>query len=229
MTQLTPTDLVKNKFMGGQCYGLSLDLAQYIASSRPIRHFTRGKEDKLVSRWMHMHPQREDIVWVSEKRGIYDHPKARTVYSHGFLYPSEIANIQHEQSSGLDRDTLAIRGGEYADAYSSVSKFGMAFRDLAGATTAEEKVESLVEGSPLSLLRDYPRGPPTLPEAAWKGTNKDKVDKLFESRPSRAQRFMGDAAERGGTVVVHYIKKREWFIETMVALLGTSEAQARHH
>jgi len=39
-----------------------------------------GKEDKLVSRWMRMHPEREEIVWIAERCWIYDHPKAGTVY-----------------------------------------------------------------------------------------------------------------------------------------------------
>ena len=72
-------DLVKNLFMAGECYGLSFDLVQYIATSPPLRSLTRGKEDKLVSRWMTMHPKREEIVWIAERCWIYDHPKAGTV------------------------------------------------------------------------------------------------------------------------------------------------------
>ncbi|KAK4683761.1 hypothetical protein P7C73_g6468, partial [Tremellales sp. Uapishka_1] len=71
--------LVKNTFMAGECYALSFDLVQYIAASPALRTLTRGKEDKLVSRWMKMHPERENIVWVAEKCWIYDHPKAGTV------------------------------------------------------------------------------------------------------------------------------------------------------
>ncbi|ORX33532.1 hypothetical protein BD324DRAFT_639680 [Kockovaella imperatae] len=218
--------LVKNKFMGGQCYALSLDLAEYVASFPPLRQMTHGKEDKLVSRWMTVHPQKENIVWVSEKCGIYDHPRAGTVYSHGFLFPSEIAKTREEQSTGLDTETTLLRGGLLADAYSTVSKFGVPFRPLRGIKTAEQNVESLVEGSPLSKLRDYPQGPASVPESEWRvKSNTEKVSTLFDMRPSRSSRFLDDADERGGTVVVHYIKKREWFIETMVALLGTSE----HH
>jgi hypothetical protein len=72
-------DLVKNLFMGGECYALSYDLVKYIGSSPALRTFTRGKEDKLVSKWITMHPQREEIMWVTEKCWIYDHPKAGTV------------------------------------------------------------------------------------------------------------------------------------------------------
>jgi len=65
--------------MAGECYALSFDLVQYIAASPALRSMTRGKEDKLVSKWMRMHPERETITWVAERCGIYDHPKAGTV------------------------------------------------------------------------------------------------------------------------------------------------------
>jgi hypothetical protein len=65
--------------MAGECYGLSMDLVDYIAKSPTLRSYIRGKEDKLVSRWMRMHPEREDIIWASERCSIYDHPKAGTV------------------------------------------------------------------------------------------------------------------------------------------------------
>ena len=71
--------LVKNRFMGGECYGLSFDMVQYIASTPALRALTMGKEDKLTARWMKMHPQREEITWVSEKCWIYDHPRGGTV------------------------------------------------------------------------------------------------------------------------------------------------------
>lgn len=65
--------------MAGECYALSFDLVQYIAKSPALRTLVRGKEDKLVARWIRMHPEREKIVWVAEKCWIYDHPKAGTV------------------------------------------------------------------------------------------------------------------------------------------------------
>ena len=73
-------DLVKNTFMAGEAYALSFDLVQYIASSAQVKAAVRGKEDKLLAQWMYLHPQREEIVWVSESCWIYDHPKAGTVY-----------------------------------------------------------------------------------------------------------------------------------------------------
>lgn len=72
-------DLVKNKFMAGECYALSFDLVEYIGASPALKTLTRGKEDKLVAKWIGMHPQREEIVWSTDRCWIYDHPKAGTV------------------------------------------------------------------------------------------------------------------------------------------------------
>ncbi len=65
--------------MAGECYALSYDLVDWIARSPTLLSYTRGKEDKLVARWMRMHPEREKIVWASERCSIYDHPKSGTV------------------------------------------------------------------------------------------------------------------------------------------------------
>lgn len=71
--------LIKNTFMGGECYGMSFDLVKWIAGYEPLKKMIQGKEDKLVANWVKMHPQREEIVWISERCAIYDHPKAGTV------------------------------------------------------------------------------------------------------------------------------------------------------
>lgn len=47
------------------------------------------------------------------------------------------------------------------------------------------------------------------------------VEKVYEQRPTRSQRFRNDPVERGGTAIVHYIKRPEWFLETALALLGS--------
>ncbi|EIW68641.1 hypothetical protein TREMEDRAFT_39553 [Tremella mesenterica DSM 1558] len=228
--------LVKNLFMGGECYGLSFDLVQYIASSPALRTLTYGKEDKLVSKWIRMHPAREEIVWVAERCWIYDHPKAPTVYAHGFLFPSEVARVRKENTTGLSSSVLALRGGhqEAADAYSSVSKFGIPYKAPCTDLSATERVEALIEGSPLSRLRDEPIVQATTHTQAYsssksKSNERFQVMEAYANRPNRTERFLGDEKERGGTVVVHYIKKDEWFVETMVALLGTADEQGVWH
>lgn len=236
-------------FMAGECYGLSLDLVQYIAASPALRTMTRGKEDKLVSRWMRMHPEREEIVWLAERCWIYDHPKAGTVYvcaithqgpanerysySHGFLFPSTVAEIRKDNLTGLHLPIIDARGGEESvEAYSTVSKFGTAYRPPSDDMSVIQQIEALIEGSPLSLLSSnttdasgnqknqaYHKTPSVRHQIYW----------TFASRPTRMERFLGDPEESGGTVVVHYIKKPDWFVETMIALLGTSDEQGIPH
>lgn len=214
-------DLVKNRFMGGECYGLSMDLVNYVATTPALRSMTHGKEDVLVSKWLRLHPESQSIVWATDKCWMYDHPKSGTVYSHGFLYPSEVANVRQEQNLGLDERVVQIRGGQTGkDAYSTVTKFGTAYRTFDREMTREEKVEALVEGSPLSKLRDE-----RLYDAAAdrSDTLRQRISRLYDHRPTRQERFLYDSQERGGTVLVHYIKKPEWFRETMLAMLGTVE------
>lgn len=52
-----------------------------------------------------------------------------------------------------------------------------------------------------------------------------RIASAWAARSSRDEKYLGDEEERGGTVVVHYIKRQEWFVETMVALLGGSDEQ----
>ena len=222
--------LVKNLFMAGECYGLSFDLVQYIAASPALRTLTHGKEDKLVAKWMKMHPEREDIVWVAEKCWIYDHPKAGTVYSHGFLYPSEVSAVRRDNVTGLSPTTLEIRGGEaLKDTYSSVSKWGTAYRAPVPDLSTGEAIEALVEGSPLSQLRDHHLSHGNQQAYSKTPITRQKVREAYAKRPTREERFLGDKDERGGTVVVHYIKKNDWFVETMVAMLGTADEQGVWH
>ncbi|OXG27857.1 hypothetical protein C367_02537 [Cryptococcus neoformans Ze90-1] len=225
--------LVKNKFMAGECYALSFDLVEYIGASPGLKTFTRGKEDKLVAKWIGMHPQREEIVWSTDRCWIYDHPKAGTVYSHGFLYPSTVEQVRVENQTGLSPLILAQRGGPgAADAYSTVSKFGTAYRPFSNDMSAVEQVEALVEGSPLSRLNEdeISSSSRSIQQAFSPAESiRQKIDRLYSSRPTRIERFLGDEEERGGTVVVHYIKKAEWFVETMIAMLGTAEEQRVWH
>jgi len=63
-----------------------------------------------------------------------------------------------------------------------------------------------VEGSDMSTLRE---GNPMTPEYAW------------THREGRKTRFEGKRI--GGTVVVHFIKKNLWYLETALALLEGEE------
>lgn len=139
--------LIRNWFMGGECYALSNDLVQYIAHSENVLHYINGKEDKKVAQWINLHPNRSSIHWVSEHCWIYDHPKAGTAYSHGFLFPDYVEKIKLEGRRGLTDQEIARRGGEHrAKSYSTVSRWHSPYVEPRSDLTIEEEVEALVEG-----------------------------------------------------------------------------------
>jgi hypothetical protein len=210
--------LVRDRFMAGECYALSRDLAEYIRDTEDLRAHVYGKEDKLVSKWLRTHPDKEQILWFSERTWIYDHPKAGTVYSHGFLFPDEVARVRAERAHGLSPEAQIERSQVRAsvDAYSSVSQFGTQYRPPLRGLSFDEGAEALVEGSAMSNLRSEAAAA----HASTRADMAERIDALMAVRPTFEQRFLGDPAERGGTVLVHYIKRRQWFDETRRALLG---------
>jgi len=72
--------------------------------------------------------------------------------------------------------------------------------------TISQSVESLVEGSDMSMIHE---GSPMTPQYAWR------------HREGRRKRYENKRV--GGTVVVHFIKKNMWFLETALALLEGEE------
>jgi len=214
--------LIKNKFMGGELYALSWDVVTWVAKSNAVKSLTYGAEDKLVARWMLLHPRSGKIRWKSEHCWIYDHPKAGTVYSHGFLFPSEAARVRQaltktgkaEKKTGAPRDSDVL-------SHSSVCSFGTRYQPPVNDLTPLQSVEALVEGSALSRigaafdktgprLGGYPTDPATMLKRA--------VQRAWEGREGRMTRYEGK--KLGGTVVVHFIKRNEWWEETTLALLG---------
>lgn len=214
--------LIKNKFMGGELYSLSWDVVTWVAKSNAVKSLTRGAEDKLVAQWMLLHPRTGKVRWVSESCWIYDHPKAGTVYSHGFLFPSEAARVRQAQTKTgkAEKKTGAPRDSDVLS-HSSVCSFGTRYQPPINDLTPLQSVEALVEGSALSRigavldktgprLRGYPADPATVLRRA--------VQRAWETREGRRTRYEGK--KLGGTVVVHFIKRNEWWEETTLALLG---------
>ena len=214
--------LIKNKFMGGELYSLSWDVVTWVAKSNAVKSLIHGAEDKLVARWMLLHPRSRMIRWKSEHCWIYDHPKAGTVYSHGFLFPSEAARVRQaltktgkaEKKTGGPRDSDVL-------SHSSVCSFGTRYQPPANDLTPLQSVEALIEGSALSRvgvvttqsgsrLQSYSVDPTTIPKRA--------VQRAWEAREGRRTRYEGKTL--GGTVMVHFIKRNEWWEETALALLG---------
>lgn len=93
-----------------------------------------------------MHPNATSINWISERCWIYDHPKASTTYSHGFLFPDQVERIRQEGLRGLAEEERIRRGGEWAQSWSSVSTWKRPYSAPAKHMSMEEEVEALIEG-----------------------------------------------------------------------------------
>lgn len=149
-------------------------------------------------------------------------------YSHGFIYPSTIQEIRKENVTGLSPLELDYRGGpKWAPTYSSVSRFGEPYIPPFANMSPGQQVEALVEGSELSLLsrlnilRHHPKASGRRDNELSGHTKEgDFLQKLYERRMTIKERYLRDEQERGGTVLVHFIKRDEWFRETAEAFLG---------
>ncbi|TFK57099.1 hypothetical protein OE88DRAFT_1619715 [Heliocybe sulcata] len=224
--------LVKHRFMAGELYALSWSLVDWVARDPVVKSMTSGAEDKQTAKWMEKHPRANEVRWRSEHCWIYDHPRAGTVYSHGFLFPSETTRVKKSMQGLFHGDQRMI---DYFNnvtdssstqwfvdqptptqwAHSSVSTFNVRYTPPVPDLTILQSVEALVEGSDMSSLRG---GSPMTPEYAW--THREGRRRRYENK------------RVGGTVVVHFVKKHVWWLETAYALLegpekSESELQSR--
>ncbi|KAJ7125603.1 glycosyltransferase family 31 protein [Mycena crocata] len=204
-----------HRFMAGELYALSWSLVDWVAKDTAVKGLTKGAEDKQTAKWMKLHPRADEVRWASERCWIYNHPKSGTVYTHGFLFPSEVTRVKNSLVPYPDKalqdvlnSSLTVGGTPTPSdwAYSSVSTFGVRYVPPIPDLTIPQSVEALVEGSEMSTLRE---GSPKTPEYAW------------ARREGRKTRYQG--LRVGGTVVVHFIKKNMWFLETALALLEGDE------
>ncbi|OAV90570.1 hypothetical protein PTTG_06184 [Puccinia triticina 1-1 BBBD Race 1] len=170
--------LIRNLFMGGECYALSADLVRYVASSPKVLDHVTGAEDKKVAKWMRIHPNASQINWVTERCWIYDHPKAGTTYAHGFLFPDEVKRVRAEGRVGLSEAEIEARGAGRAQSYSTVNKWKERYVAPKSMMTMEEEVEALVEGGGRFTKTDWKR-----PTSAEDMVPLDKV--VFESGDER--------------------------------------------
>ncbi|KAH7925183.1 hypothetical protein BV22DRAFT_1089470, partial [Leucogyrophana mollusca] len=213
--------LVKNRFMAGELYGLSWSLVDWVSKDPVVKTLTKGAEDKQTAKWMALHPRAGEIRWASERCWIYDHPRSGTVYSHGFLFPSEVSRVKRSFFSSLEKASQDALGEKALPtispigpnvptpsswAYSSVSTFGVRYVQPLQDMTLAESVEALVEGSDMSKLRE---GNTPSREHAW------------QHQEGRIARY--ESKRVGGTVVVHFIKKHMWFLETALAFLESDD------
>ncbi|KAF9270192.1 hypothetical protein L218DRAFT_939227 [Marasmius fiardii PR-910] len=208
-----------HRFMAGELYTLSWSLVDYVANDPAVRHLIKGKEDKQTAKWMKIHPKAHLVRWISERCWIYDHPRAGTVYAHGYLFPSEVAHIRQDMASQLSKHTEEHRalGSELGPtpaswAHSSVSTFHVRYSPPLPDLDIPQSIEALVEGSDMSKLREDSQ---MTPQYAW------------DHREDRKTRYGGHRV--GGTVAVHFIKQNMWFLETALALLEGEDVLERQH
>ncbi|KAK0208236.1 glycosyltransferase family 31 protein [Desarmillaria ectypa] len=201
-----------HRFMAGELYALSWSLVDWIAKDPAVKGVTKGAEDKQTAKWMTMHPLASEIQWASERCWIYDHPRSGTVYAHGFLFPSEVTRVKRSVASYLANVPQEVTGSVTINAgalpapaswaHSSVSTFGVRYSPPVPSLSTHEAVEALVEGSDMSTISE---GSAMSSEYAW------------SHREGRKTRY--ENSRLGGTIVVHFIKKNMWFLETALALL----------
>ncbi|KAG8941709.1 hypothetical protein FRC04_004122 [Tulasnella sp. 424] len=88
---------VKSRFMEGELCALSSALVSYIATTPRLLTMTRGAEDKQTSKWIKLHPQADQ--------------RAGTVYSHGFLLPSEAEQVtkQVDRAKEIIKNTISTK------------------------------------------------------------------------------------------------------------------------
>ncbi|KAI0052870.1 glycosyltransferase family 31 protein [Auriscalpium vulgare] len=219
--------LVKHRFMAGEMYGLSWSIVDWIANDPVVKTMTRGAEDKQTAKWMRIHPRAEEVRWTSEHCYIYDHPRSGTVYSHGFLFPSEVTRVRKSVMAYFDKpfqkmkdeaEAVAAPGSHQPSSNpsvptawsdSTVSTFGERYSPPVPDLTTLESVEALIEGSTMSQLHEESI---LTPRDAWR------------QREGRKTRY--DGQRLGGTIVVHFIKKHMWFLEAAIAFLEGEDETA---
>jgi len=206
--------------MAGESYALSFDLVRYIATTKRLRTMIRGAEDQMTALWMKTHPRAEEIRWWDERCWIYDYPKSGTIFSHGFLFPSEVERIRQEvlaprpPRDGAEEeetpeeleDPSFSTVSRWKNRYSYSADSSWASRYVAPHTnlTVAQSIEALVEGSEMSLVKS--------------DASEAELEAVFHKRESRSEKYKGKRV--GGTVVVHYVKRNEYWLECEAAFLS---------
>lgn len=73
--------LVGDTFMGGECYGLSYDLASWVASSPIPKRYKSGHEDSQIQKWFKWASIDKNVNYQVRNCRIHDHIDSGTVYS----------------------------------------------------------------------------------------------------------------------------------------------------
>ncbi|KAF9787168.1 glycosyltransferase family 31 protein [Thelephora terrestris] len=234
--------LVKNRFMAGELYALSWALVDWVAKDSAVKTKIKGAEDKQTAKWVMMHPKAHQVRWASERCWIYDHPRAGTVYSHGFLFPSEVKRVKKFLFSYLDSAPKKRLDRSPSDPERQGYLNG-ADGDVDGQDQVPAGTEVSVRlGTPLAWAHSSVStfgerySPPIQDMSLWhsvealvEGSDMSMLregtpmtpDYAWAHREGRNTRY--DNKRVGGTVCVHFIKKNMWFLETALTFLGMQD------
>ena len=164
--------------------------------------------------------------------------------SHGFLFPNVVKHIRdhtehaagHLPSLPLELQTSWSTVTAWLEPYTYItlgrrhhrsSRHGLKDNPHAHLGTdlsVNQRIEAMVEGSPLSLLHAhnsmYINRTDTHDSASDRPmVTQEEVDKAWGMRVTRESKMEG-RDEVGSTVLVHEVKRDEWWIETALALMG---------
>ncbi|KAG2180587.1 hypothetical protein INT44_003591 [Umbelopsis vinacea] len=73
--------LVGDTFMGGECYGLSFDLVQWVSTSQTAQKYKSGHEDSQVQKWFKWASIDSSVHYAPRNCYIYDDPESDSVYA----------------------------------------------------------------------------------------------------------------------------------------------------
>lgn len=144
--------------------------------------------------------------------------------SHGFMFPDVVQSIQDDTDYFLPPRLPP----HMIDIWSTVSPYNRPYRPPLMNLTIPQQLEALTEGSPMSMWHKHNR--PFFPSTKSMsyhlgravGNLAQEVEKAWLRRPTRAER-MKLADKMGSTVLVHKVRKDEWWMETALTLLGQEE------
>lgn len=235
------------------------------AGSPPRRHGQRyrdlalkisGREDQVTAGWMKDHAEEWGVTWYDDRCWIYDHAKAGTVYSKGFLFPKEVDRVRDEWNPGLRPGLLAearetgqahsrpeykrlhdptystVHRPFYRFSYPFAPKWDTLYRSPLPSVNYSQLDEhalnmrtemeqlALIEGSELSMLvsgssDDGEIGRRWARDITTGWTGRYMLDVPLEGSTG-AKRLR---VPIGGTVVVHFVKRPEYWQECVDILL----------
>lgn len=154
-------------------------------------------------------------------------------YSHGFLFPSQVTRVKQSVLSYIEKElknkstdvqsSLNVLHSPTPSswAHSSVSTFGVRYQQPVQDMTLAESVEALVEGSDMSRLHEGSFDQSYQHLLTFLSGLALETGHVWRYREGRVKRYEHERV--GGTVVVHFIKKHAWFLETALAFLEADD------